>query len=127
MQFTRKLNIDYVHFAFSADLNGFTSDLIRRLPNSPTQSGTDSILSFYALLPSGSGLLPSSVLATIFTSHQDKILSGVDSELQQPIISIASTETPALTPTQTQNIVLIIIFNFRSGKVSGRMSKAIQI
>ena len=127
MQFTRKLNIDYVHFAFSADLNGFTSDHIRRLPNSPTQNGTDSILSFYALLPSGSGLLPSSVLATIFTSHQDKILSGVDSELQQPRISIASTETPALTPTQTQNIVLIIIFNFRPGKVSGRMSKAIQI
>ena len=125
MQFTRKLNIDYVHFAFSAELNGFTYDHIRRLPNSPTQNGTDSILSFYALLPSGSGLLPSSVLATIFTSHQDKILSGVDSELQEPGVSIASTETPALTPTQTQNIVLIIIFNFRSGKVSGRMSKAI--
>ncbi|CAB4026846.1 Hypothetical predicted protein, partial [Paramuricea clavata] len=101
-----------------ADLNGFTSDHIRRLPNSPTQNGTDSILSFYALLPSGSGLLPTSVLATIFTSHQDKILSGVDSELEEPGVSIASTETPALTSTQTQNIVPIIIFNHRSGRVN---------
>ncbi|CAB3993946.1 Hypothetical predicted protein [Paramuricea clavata] len=100
-----------------ADVNGFTSDHIRRLPNSPTQNGTDSILSFYAVLPSGSGSLPSSVLATIFTSQQDNILS-VNSELENPGESISSSQTPALTPTQTQNIVAITIFNFKSAKVN---------
>jgi hypothetical protein len=119
VQFIRRLFIDYVHFGFSADVNGFTSDHIRRLPNSPTQNGTDSILSFYAVLPSGSGSLPSTVLATIFTSQQDKILS-VDSELEDPGDSIS---TPALTPTQTQNRVAIIIFNLKPGKVSGKHIK----
>ncbi|CAB4025742.1 Hypothetical predicted protein [Paramuricea clavata] len=83
-----------------ADVNGLTADHIRRLPNSPTQNGTDSILSFYAVLPSSNGSLPSSVLATIFTSQQDNILS-VNSELEDPGESISSSETPALTPTQT--------------------------
>jgi hypothetical protein len=108
-----------VHFAFSADVNGFTSDHIRKLPNSPRQNGTDSILSFYAVLPSGSGSLPRSVLATIFTSQQDSILS-VNSELENPSESISSGETPALTLAQTQNTVAITIFNFKSGKVSGK-------
>ena len=108
-----------MHFVFSADVNGFTSDHIRRLPNSPRQNGTDSTLSFYAVLPSGSGSLPKSVLATIFTSQQDSILS-VNSELEKPSESISSSETPALTPAQTQNTVAITIFNFKSGKVSGK-------
>jgi hypothetical protein len=108
-----------MHFAFSADVNGFTSDHIRRLPNSPRQNGTDSILSFYAVLPSGSGSLPSSVLATIFTQQQDNILS-VNSELENPGESISISLTPALTAAQNQNIVAVIIFNFEPVKVSGK-------
>ena len=100
-------------------MNGFTSDHIRRLPNSPTQNGNDSILSFYAVLPSSNGSLPSSVLATIFTSQQDNILS-VNSELEDPGESISSSETPPLTSTQTQNRVAITIFKLKSGKVSGK-------
>ncbi len=108
-----------MHFAFSADVNGFTLDNIRRLPNSPTQNGTNSILSFYAVLPSGSGSLAQSVLATIFTTQQEMILS-LNSELENPGESISSSETPVLTAQQTQNRVPITIFNFQAGQVSGK-------
>lgn len=102
---------------FRSDINDFTSDNIRRLPDSPIQNGTNSILSFYAVLPSGSGSLPGSVLATIFTSNQDRILS-VESQLEKPIESISSSERPVLTPQQRQNTVPLRIFDLTPEKVS---------
>ena len=98
-------------------MNGFTSDHIERLPDSPTQNGTNSILSFYAILPSGSGSLSKSVLATIFTSNQDRILA-VESELQNPGDSISNDEKPVLTPEQTRNTVPLMIFHILPEKVS---------
>ncbi|XP_028408014.1 uncharacterized protein LOC114530617 [Dendronephthya gigantea] len=96
--------------------NAFTADNIQRLPDSPTQNGTDSILSFYATLPpDGSGSLPKSVLATIFTSEQEDILS-LDSELENPDESVPSSETPVLTTPQRDNLVPITIFNFKRAK-----------
>ena len=102
---------------FRSDVNGFTSDHIERLPDSPTQNGTNSILSFYAILPSGSGSLSKSALATIFTSNQDRILA-VESELENPGDSISSDEKPVLTPEQTRNTVPLIIFHILPEKVS---------
>ena len=106
-----------MHFVSRADVNGFTADDIRRLPGSPMQDGNDSILSFYAALPSGSGSLARSVLATIFTTQQEKILS-LNSELQNANDSISSSETPVLSTEQNQNKVPITIFNFEPKKVS---------
>ena len=102
---------------FRSDLNGFTSDHIRRLPNSPSPNGTNSILSFYAILPSGSGSLPRSVLATIFTANQDRILS-LESQLDDPSESISSSQRTVLTPEQTQNAVPLRIFDITPEKVS---------
>ena len=106
-----------MHFVFSADVNGFTSANILRLPGSPTQDGANSILSFYATLPSSGGTLARSVLATIFTEQQEKILSA-DSELQNANEGISSSQTQNLTSDQNANKVPITILNFESKKVS---------
>ena len=110
-------NAFYLHALFRADLNGFTAEHIQRLPDSPRQNGTDSVLSFYATLPSGTGTVPKSTLATIFVAQQEKIFS-LESVLQNQEDSVESGERRAVTPAQSRNLVPISLINFRATKVS---------
>ena len=111
---------DLTILSFRDDLSGFTADHIRRLPNSPEQNGTDAILKFYAILPSGKGTVPRSVLATIFVVQQKNIFS-VDSELQGRDQSIKPGERVALSPEQKRNNVSLSLKNFKAERVSSFM------
>lgn len=114
------------YFIFRAVSDNFTANHIERLPNTPRQNGTNSILSFYAVLPSGSNSLSKSVLATIFVTEQDDIFS-LNSELEYPGISVPSSETPILTPAQTNNSVSVTILNFKRTKVRGSKGNLFRI
>ena len=102
-------------FSFSDDLNSLTSANIQRLPGSPSQNGTNSILKFYAQLTSGR-VIPKTILATIFVERREKIFS-LDSSLEDFTESFTSDET-VLTPEQQNNTVPIAIINFLLSKVS---------
>ncbi|CAB4041402.1 Hypothetical predicted protein, partial [Paramuricea clavata] len=97
------------------DLKIFASDHIQRLRNSPRQNGTNSILLFYATLPSGNGTVPRSILATIFVKQQERIFS-VDSLLENSKESVASGERQVLTLAQNLNTVPIALINFPVAK-----------
>ena len=100
---------------FRNDLNSLTYENIQRLPNSPTQNGTDSILKFYAELPSGR-TIPKSILATIFVEKQNEIFS-LDSRLESFTESLTPDER-TLTPQQQENAVSISLIHFPVRKVS---------
>lgn len=104
-------------FFISADLNGITAEHIRLIPNSPTQVGGNSNLSFYAVLPVSGGSLPKSILQTIFTDRRGEILS-VESQPENPRDSLSAVATPDLTPAQNESKVPITIMNFLSNRVS---------
>ena len=118
------VKFDYICNFARAVRNNFTAEHIKRLPNTPRQNGSNSILSFYASLPSGRGALPTDVLATIFVTEQDNILPFVDSELENARASLPSSETPILTTAQTNNLVSITIFNFKPMKVSRAVKRS---
>lgn len=102
-----------MHF-FRNDLNGLTSVNIQRLQDSPRQNGSNSILSFYASLPSGNGSVPRNVLATIFVQRREQILS-VPSVLEDASQSISPAN---LTTEQTGNKVPISLINLPLSRVS---------
>ena len=96
------------------DLNSLTYENIQRLPNSPTQNGNDSILKFYASLPSGM-IIPKSILATIFVEKQNQILFSLGGTLEN-FTEIFSPDEINLTSQQKENAVPILILNFPVSK-----------
>ena len=106
-----------VNYYFRYDLNELTSGHIQLLPESPTQNGSDSILTFYAALPSGN-IIPKHILGTIFVNQQENILA-IESMVQDLDEILAPTdEREILTTQQRENRVPILIFNFPATKVS---------
>jgi hypothetical protein len=81
---------------------------VRTLPESPSQNGTDTILSFFVDLPSGT-TMPLDLLTTIFMSSPN-VLSQPNS-----VIS-ATSENPVLTDAETKNLVPLSI-NIPANKV----------
>jgi hypothetical protein len=106
-------NIYDICTSFRNDLNTLSFQNIQRLPGSPRQDGANSILSFYATLPSG-GIIPKSILATVFIVQQDRILP-LDSAIEDQKDSV---ESELLTPEQIRNAVAILLRNFPVAKVS---------
>ena len=106
-----------INYSFRYDLNELTSGHIQLLPDSPTQNGSDSILTFYAALPSGN-IIPKHILGTIFVNQQENILA-IESMVQDlDEILAPSGEREILTTQQRENRVPILIFNFPVTKVS---------
>ena len=102
---------------FRYDLNALTPGYIHLLPNSPTQNGSDSILTFYAALPSGN-IIPKHILGTIFVNQQENILAIEIIVQDVDEIFAPPGEREILTPQQRENRVPILIINFRVEKVS---------
>ena len=100
---------------YSDELDRLTPANITRLPNSPRQNGSDSILSFYAVLPSGR-TLPRSTLASIFVANREEIFS-LDSILENQEDTVPPSERPVLNPQQDENRVAIALINFPVRKV----------
>ena len=106
-----------INYFFRYDLNALTPGLIQLLPDSPTQNGNDSILTFYAALPSGN-IIPKHILGTIFVNQQDNILA-IESIVQDlDEIFAPPGEREILTTQQRENRVPILIINFPVTKVS---------
>ena len=106
-----------INYSFRYDLNELTPGHIQLLPDSPTQNDNDSILTFYAALPSGN-IIPKHILGTIFVNQQDNILA-IESMVQDlDEILAPPDEREILTTQQRENRVPILIFNFPATKVS---------
>ena len=106
-----------INYFFRYDLNALTPGHIQLLPNSPTQNGSDSVLTFYAALPSGN-IIPKHILGTIFVNQQENVLS-IESMVQDlDEIFAPPGERETLTTQQRENRVPILIFNFPVTKVS---------
>ena len=101
---------------YSDELDRLTPDNITRHPNSPTQNGSDSILSFYAVLYSGR-TLSRSILASIFAAKQEEIFS-LDSVLENQEDTVPPSERPVPNAQQDENRVAIALINFPVRKVS---------
>ena len=105
-----------VNYFFRYDLNELTPGHIHLLPNSPTQHGSDSILTFYAALPSGN-IIPKHILGTVFVNQQENILT-IESMVQDLNEIFAPTgEREILTTQQRENRVPILIISFPITKV----------
>ena len=102
---------------FRYNLNALTPGHIQLLQNSPTQNGGDSILMFYAALPSGN-IIPKHILGTIFVNQQENILAieNMVQDLGEILASPGERET--LTVRQRENRVPILIIDFPFTKVS---------
>ena len=106
-----------IYYSFRYDLNTLTPGHIQLLPNSPTQNGSDSILTFYAALPSGN-IIPKHILGTIFVNQQENVLA-IESMVQDlDEIFAPPGEREIVTTQQRENRVPILIFNFPVTKVS---------
>ena len=102
---------------FRYDLNALTPGHIQFLPNSPTQNGNDSILTFYAALPSGN-IISKHILGTIFVNQQESILAIENMVQDLDEIFAPPGEREILTTQQRENRVPILIINFLFTKVS---------
>ena len=76
-------------------LDGINFLNVQILPESPTQNGTDAILSFFVNLPSGT--MPLELLTTIFTTSDPDIITQPNSVIPSP--------NPNLRDDQIQNLV----------------------
>ncbi|CAB4029120.1 Hypothetical predicted protein, partial [Paramuricea clavata] len=74
---------------------------IQILPNSPTQDGEDSILSFFVYLPGGA-TMSSDLLNTIYTSSPNVIS-------QPSVLNTTMSQNPVLTADQTVNLVQLTV------------------
>ena len=110
-------------FFFRNDLNNLTSSNIQLLPNSPTQNGSDSILTFYAILASGA-TIPKHILGTIFSKQQERILSLpiVVEDLNDILLAVG--ETVNLTVQQRANSVPLSLKNIPRERVSVKESES---
>ena len=106
-----------IYYSFRYDLNALTPGHIQLLPNSPTQNDSDSILTFYAALPSGN-IIPKHILGTIFVNQQENILAIENMVQDLDEILAPSGEREILTTQQRENRVPILIINFPVTKVS---------
>ena len=106
-----------INYSFRYDLNELTPGHIQLLPDSPAQNGSDSILTFYAALPSGN-IIPKHILGTIFVNQQENILA-IESMVQDLDEILAPPGEREILPTQQrENRVPILIINFPVTKVS---------
>ena len=106
-----------INYSFRYDLNELTPGHIQLLPDSPAQNGSDSILTFYAALPSGN-IIPKHILGTIFVNQQENILA-IESIVQDlDEIFVPPGEREVLTTQQRENRVPILIIYFSVAKVS---------
>ena len=78
-------------------LDGINFLNVQILPQSPTQNGTDAILSFFVNLPSGT--MPLELLTTIFTTSDPNIITQSNSVIPSP--------NPNLRDDQIQNLVAL--------------------
>ena len=106
-----------IYYSFRYDLNALTPGHIQLLPNSPTQNGSDAILTFYAALPSGN-IIPKHILGTIFVNQQENILAIKSMVQDLDEIFAPPGERRTLTTQQRENRVPILIFYFPVTKVS---------
>ena len=83
------------NFHRSDQLNGINFLNVQTLPESPTQNGTDAILSFFVNLPSGT--MPLDLLTTVFTSSDPVIIAQRNLLIPSP--------NPDLTDDQLKNFV----------------------
>ena len=107
-----------IYYSFRYNLNALTPGHIQLPPNSPTQNGSDSILTFYAALPSGN-IIPKHILGTIFVNQQENVLAieSMVQDLDEIFAPLGERET--LTTQQRENRVPVLIYNFPVTKVSG--------
>ena len=106
-----------INYFFRYDLNALTPGHIQLLPDSPTQNGSDSILTFYAALQSGN-IIPKHILGTIFVNQQENILAIESIVLDLDEIFAPPGERQTLTTQQRENRVPILIIDFAVTKVS---------
>ena len=106
-----------INYSFRYDLNALTPGHIQLLPNSPTQNGSDSILTFYAALPSGN-IIPKHILGTIFVNRQENILAIENMVQDLDEIFAPPGDREILTVQQRENRVPILILYFPATKVS---------
>ena len=97
-----------------SELLSFNASHIQRLPNSPTQNGSNAVLAFYVNLPSGGGTVARNILSSAFVSRKDDFifLSESISVLTSPL-----SETPNVTREQEQNSVPITVYKFPRAEV----------
>ena len=74
---------------------------IQILPDSPTQDGDDSILSFFVNLPGGA-TMPSDILNIIYSSSPNVIS-------QPTVLNTTMSQNPVLTEGQSDNLVPLIV------------------
>lgn len=74
---------------------------MRTLPNSPTQDGTDAVLSFFVDLPGGV-TMPSDLLQSIFIASPNVIS-------QPTTINTTTSQNPDLTTAERENLVQLTI------------------
>ena len=93
--------IKHVSFNYRDQLNEIDFQNIQILPNSPTQDGDDSILSFFVNLPSGA-TMPSDLLNAIYSSSPNVIS-------QRNVLNTTMSQNPVLTADQTENLVQLTV------------------
>ena len=91
-----KITLLMANFHRRDQLGGINFLNVQILPESPTQNGTDAILSFFVNLPSGT--MPLELLTTIFTSDPN-IITQPNSVIPSP--------NPNLRDDQIQNLVAL--------------------
>ena len=108
----------YINNFFRYDLNHLTPGHVQLLPNSPAQQfDGDSILTFYAILPSGN-IIPKHILGTIFVNQQENILANEITVQNLTEIYAPVSKRENLTIQQHENRVAILLLNFRASRVS---------
>ena len=92
-----KITLLIANFHRRDQLGGINFLNVQILPESPTQNGTDAILSFFVNLPSGT--MPLELLTTIFTTSDPNIITQSNSVIPSP--------NPNLRDDQIQNLVAL--------------------
>ena len=92
-----KITLLMANFHRRDQLGGINFLNVQILPESPTQNGTDAILSFFVNLPSGT--MPLELLTTIFTTSDPNIITQPNSVIPSP--------NPNLRDDQIQNLVAL--------------------
>ncbi|XP_028416182.1 uncharacterized protein LOC114539806 [Dendronephthya gigantea] len=85
----------------SDEIAGIKLDIVKILPDSPVQNGTDLILSFFVELPSGT--MPLDLLTTIFSCPSKNILSRANMIVQKMI------SNPTLSEEERKNLIPLSI------------------
>ena len=114
-----KITLLMENFHRRNQLDGISFLNVQTLPESPTQDGTDAILSFYVNLPSGT--MPLELLSTIFssnpniTAHRNLVTPSANPTLRDDQIENL-VELNSTTEVNTLNFCYrIVISNEHSG------------